>query len=249
MSEATPITYDLTLLEQSQRKWRQSPALRAVYADIFANMRQVLAPGRTLEIGSGIGLAHDYIPELVTSDVVATPFVDRAVSAYEIPSEAWGNIIAFDVLHHLQEPLRFFASAAAALGEGGCIVLAEPAGTPWGRLFYRMFHHEPCLPDRVQPPFVFPAEADGSFANMGMAQALFTVHRPVVAARLRELGLTIVSVKYRDLLAYPATGGFSHPAFLPAAMLRGLLEIERCLPQLVLRAIALRMLVVLQKSA
>lgn len=247
MSESPPITYDLTLLEQSLAKWRQSPALRAVYADIFSGMRRALVPGRTLELGSGIGLARDFIPGLVTSDVVATPFVDRAVSAYEIPSEGWGNLIAFDVLHHLQEPLRFFASAAAALAPGGRVVLAEPAGTPGGRLFYRFFHHEPCRPGLVRPPFVFPAEADGSFANMGMAHALFGRHRRLVESRLRELGLKVLAVTYRDLLAYPATGGFSHRALLPASALRGLMALEQRLPQLLLKLVALRVLIVLQK--
>jgi SAM-dependent methyltransferase len=210
-------------------------------------MRRYLVPGRTLEIGSGIGVAREYIPGLVTSDLVATGFVDRPVSAYAIPPEAWGNIIALDVLHHLQEPLRFFASATAALAPGGRIVLTEPAGTLWGRLFYRMFHHEPCQPELVRPPFVFPAEGDGSFANMGMAHALFGPNRAQIDMRLRELGLAVVAVTYRDLLAFPATGGFSRPALLPEAVLRGLLAVERGLPQIILRWTALRMMIVLEK--
>lgn len=246
MSE--PITYDLTLLEQSLAKWHRSPALRTVYADLFAAMRRVMVPGRTLEIGSGIGVARDFLPNLVTSDIVATKFVDRAVSAYAIPPEGWSNLVAFDVLHHLQEPLRFFASAAAALAPGGRIVLIEPAGTPGARCFYRLCHVEPCRPDLIEPPFNFAADADGSFANMGMAHALFDRHRPAVVATLRGLGLKLVSVTHRDLLAYPATGGFSRPALLPAAVLRTLLALERRLPQALLRRVALREMVVLERD-
>jgi SAM-dependent methyltransferase len=245
---SAPITYDLTLLEQSLAKWRRSAALRAVYADIFAAMRRALVPGRTLEIGSGIGVARDFLPDLVTSDIVATKFVDRAVSAYAIPPESWSNLVAFDVLHHLQEPLRFFASAAAALAPGGRIVLVEPAGTPGARCFYRLFHVEPCRPGLIKPPFRFEAEADGSFANMGMAHALFGRHRPVVETALRECGLRIVSVTHRDLLAYPATGGFSQPALLPSALLRVLLALERRLPQALLRQLALREMIVLERD-
>ena len=242
------LTYDLSLLDRSQAKWKSSPALRAVYADIFADMRRQLAPGRILEVGSGIGMARDHFPGLVTSDIVATPFVDRAASAYAIPCEAWGNIIATDTLHHLQEPLRFLASAAAALAPGGRIILAEPAGTAWGRIFYSWFHHEPCRPAVVQPPFQFAAAADGSFANMGIAHVLFGREKERVSAELQKHGLRIVSVRYRDLLAYPATGGFSHSAFLPAAWLRGLLAVERVMPQSVLRFLALRLIVVMEKT-
>ena len=245
---AAPQTYYLSLLERSLVKWRASPALRTVYGDIFGAMRAALAPGRVLEIGSGIGVARDFFPGLVTSDVVGTAYVDRAVSAYAIPPEGWGNIIAMDVLHHLQEPLRFFESAAGALAVGGRLILAEPAGTVMGRLFYRLIHAEPCRPAEITAPFRFPAEADGSFANMGMAHALFGRQRDEIAARLQAGGLRLVSVTYRDLLAYPATGGFSQPALLPAPVLRGLLAVEGALPQALLRFMALRMIVVLEKN-
>jgi SAM-dependent methyltransferase len=243
-----PLTYDLSLLDRSAAKWRASPALRTVYGDIFGAMRRALVPGSVLEIGSGIGVSREYFPGLVASDVAVTPYVDRAVSAYAIPPEGWGNIIAMDVLHHLQEPLRFLESAAAGLAPGGRLVLAEPAGTPGGRLFYRLFHREPCRPAEVQPPYRFAADATGEFANMGMAQALFGHARPEVDACLRACGLRRVSVHYRDGLAYMATGGFSRPALLPAPVLRGLLAVERILPQALLRFLALRMIIVLEKN-
>lgn len=240
-------TYDLSQLRRSHEKWRQSPALRTVYADIFGEMRAACGEGPTLEIGSGIGAARETCPDWVLSDIVATPFVSRVVSAYDIPAEGWGNIVAFDVLHHLREPLRFFSSAAAALRAGGRIVLAEPAGTPGGRLFYGLVHPEPCRPAEIRPPFVFPADADGLFANMGMAHALFGPGREAFEPLLNDIGLGIVSVRHRDLLAYPATGGFSKPALLPGRILRGLIRVEAALPQALLRVVALRMIVVIEK--
>jgi SAM-dependent methyltransferase len=245
---AVPQTYDLSLLDRSLGKWNTSPALRAVYADIFAEMRRELVAGTVLEVGSGIGMARDYFPGLVTSDIVRTRFVDRAISAYDIPREGWGNVVAIDMLHHLQEPLRFLESAAASLAPGGRVVLAEPAGTVWGRRFYRWFHHEPCGPHAVQPPFRFAAAPDGAFANMGMAHVLFGRERRRVAAGLQQHGLRILSVRYRDFLAYPATGGFSRRALLPAAVLRGIIAVEHRLPQALLRFLALRMIVVLEKT-
>jgi len=242
-------TYDLSQLEQSIVKWRSSPALRSVYADIYREMRGSLVTGRILELGSGIGVAKDFFENLVTSDIRATEYVDRAVSAYEVPAEAWGNIIALDVLHHLQEPIRFFASAAAALLPGGRIVLAEPAGTSFGRRFYQLFHHEPCRPESILPPFRFDADETGEFANMGMGHALFGGQRPVIEEMLRHIGLQVVAIRYRDLFAYPATGGFSRPALLPATLLRGALAVERALPQWLMRRMALRMIITLEKGS
>lgn len=243
-----PETYDLSLLEQSLAKWRDSPELRAVYADIYASMRESLVPGRILEIGSGIGVAKEYFADLVTSDVRRTAFVDREISAYEIPCEGWSNLIAMDVLHHLQEPLRFFESASAALVAGGRIVLAEPAGTAWGRWFYRAFHHEPCRPGEIVPPFRFPADASGEFANMGMAFALFGTKNPAFTEALRLTGLSVVRTQFRDLFAYPSTGGFSRKALLPLGVIRGLLAFERALPGSLMRFLGLRMIITLEKE-
>jgi len=238
------VTYDLALLEKSAAKWRRSPGLRAVYGDILNEVAKALRPGRTLELGSGIGLAREFIPELTTSDIVKTPYVDRAVSAYalEEAGERWANIIAFDVLHHLRTPLRFLASASRALEPGGRVLLVEPAATFGGRLFYRLAHHEPCRPAEITAPFEAPDER-GEFANMGTGWALFQTHRVEVEARLGRMGLRLDGVHYRDLLAYPATGGFSRPALLPVGVLHGLLRCERVMPQWLARRIGLRMVV------
>lgn len=242
------ITYDLGLLEQSRDKWRASPALRTVYCDIFKAMARQCIAGPSLEVGSGIGVAKEAIPDLTTSDLIKTDFVDRAVSAYEIPAENWANILAMDTLHHLQRPIEFFASAAEALGPGGRIVLMEPAGTWWGSKFYRWFHHEPCVPTEVVPPFEFAAQANGEFANMGMGVGLTCDCRAETDRRLKELGLRIADVNYRDFLAYPATGGFSQRAVLPRFVLRGLLALEQTLPQALWRHVGLRMIIVIEKS-
>lgn len=242
------LTYDVRLLAGSEAKWRRSAALRAFYAHVFAGMRRELAPGKTLELGSGIGVAREHLPDLTTSDVVKTGYADRIVSAYAIPAESWGNIVACDVLHHLAEPFAFFSSAAAALAPGGRIVLVEPAATPWARLFYGLAHPEPCRPAEIHPDFRYSEGPDG-FANMGMAHGLFSVHGGATRARLASLGLAVTRVQYRDVLAYPLTGGLSKPALLPAAAIRTLLGLESRLPQPVLRLLGLRMLVVLTKPA
>lgn len=247
MSEVE-ITYDLKLLEQSQLKWQRSSALRAVYNNIFAAMAAECGKGRSLELGSGIGVAPEIIPDLVTSDLVKTRYVERAVSAYEIPPEQWANILAMDTLHHLQRPFEFFASAAKALADGGRIVLMEPAGTPWGRFFYGLVHPEPCLPAQINPPFDFPTDANGEFANMGMGVGLLNRHQDETARRLRELGLSVRKVTYRDFFAYPATGGGSGRSMLPAGVLKAILAVEKIMPQVLMQYLALRMIIVIEKQ-
>lgn len=250
MTNTAEITYNLALLDRA--KWDASPGLRAVYEHLFRMMMRETAPGRILEVGSGIGAIREFFPEVTTSDVAETPYVDRAVSCYEIretSGQSWDNILALDVLHHLQRPLEFLASASEALRPGGRVILNEPAATWGGTHFYRLFHHEPCRAADLVPPFEMPPDNEaGEFANMGMAAALFLEHRPWVEKKLRALGLTLVQVRFRDLLAYPASGGFSRPQFLSTPVLRALLVLEKSLPQWLLRAMALRVTIVVEKS-
>lgn len=246
------VTYDLGLLEGSRTKWEQSSGLRLVYRSIFADLMQYAGPGAVLDIGAGVGFLKIDHPNVTTSDVVKTPFVDCAVSAYEIEASGrnWDAIVAMDVLHHLREPLTFLESASRSLKPGGRVVLIEPAATPFGRWFYRRFHHEPCLPGQLASPYRFEADdEEGNFANMGMGWALFQRDRDTMEEQLEGMGLALLSVRYRDVIAYPATGGLSHRQYLPTWALKGLLGVERVLPQWLMRRMGLRMLIVLEARA
>ena len=246
-----PITYDLDLLESSQAKWRRSAGLRTVYGSIFAGISSRMVDGPALELGSGIGNIKSFIPEVVTSDLIKTGHVDIACSAYDIrPPESgqWANIIAVDMLHHLCRPMDFFHSAAGVLRDDGRIILVEPAATAFGRAFYTLFHAEPIQPSCIQPPFeMAPDNEDGEYANMGMGISLFRLKAADCNRRLAALGLETVEVAYRDLLAYPLSGGYSGPQMAPAFLLRRLLAVERFLPQVLLRWLALRMVIVIRK--
>jgi len=246
-------TYDLSLLAHSHTRWRSSPGLRAVYGDIYRAMAALAAPGAALEIGSGAGTITDFLPDVITSDIRLTPFVACTASAYALeatPGGPWSTIYALDVLHHLQQPFRFFASAAAALRPGGRIVICDPAASMWGRIFFRLFHREPIRAHRLQAPYAFsPDSARGEFANMAMAWALFVRDAQATRDRLATAGLTLQAPQFRDVIAYAASGGFSGPRLLPAAGVRALLAAERALPQALLRKLALRMIVVLEKTS
>ena len=247
-------TYDLSLLNKSEHTWVVSRGLRIVYGSIYRDINKRLVEGPSLELGSGIGGIKTFIPEIVTSDLVKTSYVDMVCSAYEIPlanpenGENWSNIIAIDVLHHLCRPIDFFRSANAALREKGRIILVEPAGTVFGKLFYRLFHPEPVSPREITPPFVFePAPASGEFANMGMAISMFVKYRSEVDLLLEGLGLKLTEIVFRDVLAYPFTGGYSSLQMLPASWIKFLLGFEKKIPLLLMRWLALRMLVVIEK--
>ncbi len=249
------ITYDLDLLDESARSWKSSLGLRCIYQDLYFAIRSEClqyADGLNLEIGSGIGVSREFISNVVTSDIVKTPYVDCAMSAYEITpcdGQLWVNVFAVDVLHHLMTPLKFLQSASEALQPEGRLVLMEPAATLFGRVFYKLFHHEPIAPQQLLvEDFVYESNGpDGEFANMGMGVALFRLSVDELKERLEQFGLRLVKIQYRDLFAYPLTGGYSKPQLLPTWALKVLLSFERCLPQWLMKYLGLRMMIVLER--
>ena len=248
---SSPDTYDLSLLDKSADTWARSPALRTVYQSIFADMTNAAQGSDWLELGAGAGFFKQFTPNVVTSDIRKTRFVDQAISAYTIEQspKTWDTIFAMDMLHHLTQPFRFFKSASKALKPGGKIVLAEPAATAWGTLFYTLFHQEPIHPSLIKPPFEFSTDSEGGFANMGMGQALFHQRKSETQSKLAAIGLSIKQLKYRDVLTYPATGGLSQRQMLPSRLIQLLLEAEALLPQAILRLLGLRMTIVLEKTS
>ncbi len=242
-------TYDLSLLEGSSEKWKRSKALQTYYKSLFKDLLEKRIHGSTLEIGSGCSFIKSVDPEVITSDLRQTPYSNHTVDAYAIEKlrKSWANIIAIDVLHHLETPMRFFNSVAKNLMTGGRLILCEPAATPWGNVFYRLFHEEPCNAETLAPPFESKSDSHGFFANMGAGWALFKIHRSYSNGELDRIGLNIKSVTYRDLFAYPLTGGFSKPSMVPAFLVNPILAAEAMLPQKILKIIGLRMVIVIEK--
>ncbi len=240
-------------IEHQREAWQRKPQLRILYRHWYAEVVAALSPLRpVMEIGAGCGNFKEYFPDVIATDIFRSgPWIDRVMDAHDLqlaPFEV-GNLVAFDVIHHLQRPLNFLRQASAALVPGGRLVLCEPAVTVWSRFVYRRFHHEPIEPDwdlfgaDSTPPLPDPGH---TFANMGIAEILFCRH----LARTLDLlpSFKLISVRKFGFLVYPLIGGFGYRSFLPRCGLKALLRAE----DILLRPAAskltgMRMLVVLEK--
>jgi hypothetical protein len=94
------------------------PELRAVYHEWFAQLlRCVEGLHPIVEIGAGPGFFQEYCLQLISTDVISTPYVDVICDAGALPfqSGSVGALVMVDVLHHLSKPVAF-------LPEAGCIL-------------------------------------------------------------------------------------------------------------------------------
>ena len=228
------------------------PLLRAVYRQALAAIGRELAPGaRTVEIGGGSGMAREFLPGLLVTDLVATPHVDLVADATRLPFAAASldNLIGIDCLHHLPRPGALFAEANRVLRPGGRLVLIEPYISPASRLAFALAHPEPVdlaadpLPDDDRPVF---APGRPFAANQAIPTLLFFRHRARLAARFPALALR--TARRMSTVAYPLSGGFSQPSPVPAWAAGAVWALERLTAPLA-PLLAFRLLVTLERTA
>lgn len=237
-----------TTLEIYHQQWTRKPILRELYRRWYARIFGKLRPGgTTLELGSGSGMGKEYCPHLLLGDIVRTRWVDIVLAGEKLPVRegSLSNIIMIDTLHHLHDPVMFLKEACRALSDGGRIIAIEPYTRHFAYVFWRCFHHEPVdlrfnlfapgAPDKK--PF------DANQAIPSVIIDKFDLLRPLVP------NLTIAHVEYFDLFYYALSGGFSRPNLLPSFLEPIVLLCDRLLLGLCGSYVALRVMLVLQKSA
>jgi SAM-dependent methyltransferase len=242
----------LERFEQHRRAWDGNRALRALYADLYARIAAELPPaslGPRIELGSGPGFAREFIPDLELTDLVRAPWHQGEVSAEALPfpDRGVGALVLFDVLHHVPSPRRFFEEAVRVLVPGGRIVMCEPYISPVSYPVYKFLHEEPL--DLGADPLA-PSNGGGARdpfdSNQGIPTLLFGRGRAAFAEAFPAL--SVKRLQHLTGFSFPASGGFSHGAFLPFPVWSLLHRIESRLPEVLMRWTGFRMLVVLERA-
>lgn len=155
---------------------QKKPFLKKIYQEWYAWLVATLPenpPGAVVELGVGGGFLNEFIPHLITSEVFYTPSINAAFDAQQLPfvNASLKGIMMTNVFHHLPRPRTFFADAARCVRPGGVIAMIEPWVTPWSRMFYEHFHHEPFDPNAQD--WEFQTEGRLSGANDALAWIIF----------------------------------------------------------------------------
>jgi len=195
---------------------RQKPFLKRLYQDAYNYFKESIpdaANKMLVELGSGGGFIKETIPNVITSDVMDLPGLDKRFSALQMPfaDNTVDAYLMIDVLHHIQDTRLFFKEAERTLKKGGKIIMIEPANTAWSRFIHRNFHHEEFDADagwgtRKGDPL--------SSANTAIGWIVFFRDRNLFEAEFPALKIT--ELKLHTPFRYIISGGLSLKQLLPS---------------------------------
>jgi len=166
-----------------------------------------------VELGSGGGFIKEVISNVITSDILELPNVDKVFSALDMPFEeaSVDAFFMFDVLHHLADSRAFFKEALRRLKVSGKIVMIEPANTLWSRFIFRNFHHE-----RFDVEGRWDLEEGGpvSQGNGAIPWIIFSRDRKIFEDEFPSL--RIVGMRSHTPLRYLLSGGLTLRQLVPS---------------------------------
>jgi SAM-dependent methyltransferase len=197
------------------RKYFLEQTYISFYTDILNRISDIPVDGDVIELGSGASFLKRLAPHIITSDILPYDGVDQIFSAMDmpLPDASVSAFVMVDVFHHVKDSRLFLKEMNRCLKPNGKIVMIEPANTPWSRLIYQNFHHEPFQP---QARWGFNEGGPLSGANMALPWIVFCRDRLQFTQEFPDLKLRTTHI--HTPIRYLLSGGLSlrqlSPSFL-----------------------------------
>ncbi|MBC8433735.1 MAG: class I SAM-dependent methyltransferase [Desulfobacterales bacterium] len=238
----------LHLLNKRRKIWQSKKIIKTLYHKWYRTIKANLNPGLILEIGGGSGNLKEFLPHVISSDRLLVPWLDAVLDAHDLPvkDESLDNIVLFDVLHHLMEPVQFFSEAQRVLKQNGRIILMEPY-IAWASFLIYKFLHSEGLSWNVDPFKTKFSKKDKNHFNGNQAIPTLMFEKYINRFAANFPGLKIIKQERIDFVVYPLSGGFHNPSLCPQFLYPALEYLEKLLYPLN-RFLAFRIFVVIIKT-
>lgn len=218
---AHPLTAGLDINDPKTTELRRGiikskPFLLRIYDQWYQGMAAHIPPGEgdILEIGSGGGFLREYVPRLITSDILACRGVDRVFDAcIKLPfaDNSLKAVLMLNVFHHLSDSETFLDECVRCLRPGGEVIMVEPWVSPWSRLVYTKLHHEPFDPACHEWRVI----SSGALSGANGALPWIVFERDRVKYHEKYPMLTIERVTPMMPVCYLVSGGVSMRSLMP----------------------------------
>jgi SAM-dependent methyltransferase len=206
---------------------------RELYHDQFKDFPNPAALA-ILEIGSGTSPLKQFLPRVITSDVLDLDYLDLVFDCHEIDKldtiedNSLDVITLTNVLHHLKSPIAFLNRAASKLKSGGKVIATEPFFSVVSTLIFKYLHHEP-VDFRISEPELRYVKGPLGSANIALPWLIFFRNREWLQGLNDNFDLTSFAARPFSALSYMVTGGISHRLPLPGSLYRTLFRVDLAL--------------------
>jgi len=178
-----------------------------------------------LEVGSGTSPLKQFLPNVITSDVLDLDYLDFVFDCHNIDKldaikdESLDVITLTNVLHHLKSPIAFLNRAAKKLKPGGKVIATEPFLSLLSTLIYKYLHHEP-VELRITEPELKNLRSPLASANSALPWLIFYRRRDWLERLNENYDVSNLSVRPFSALSYMMTGGISRRVPIPGLLYR-----------------------------
>jgi SAM-dependent methyltransferase len=240
-------------LEIHARMLARKRMLREVFQDFHALFHRLdrawlSGEGARVELGAGVAPIRESFPDVLATDVVEGPNLDRVLNAQQmdLPDASVRAFFVQNAFHHFPEPDRFLAELERVLVPGGGAVVLEPYYGPAATfLFKRLFRTEGY--DKAYPSWNTPATGPMNGANQALSYIVFVRDRAEFERRYPSLEI-VHQECIGNYLKYILSGGLNFRQLLPDAMSPAVDFVQGCLRPLA-RVLSLHHAVVIRKKA
>lgn len=164
-------------LPEIMKAIEEKPSLRRFYERAYTNYVRCLercpGEGHIVELGSGAGFVKQFIPDMITSDILSYQGVDKVIDATHLPfeDETVRFICMVNVFHHISNVRLFLAEAERCLVPGGRLFMTDHHIGYISRFIVKYIHHEPYRPDAAS--WEFESSGPLSGANTALPWIVF----------------------------------------------------------------------------
>jgi len=198
----------------------RKPMLQAVFREfhqLFDGMdrEHFTGKGSRVELGAGVAPMRDSYPDVLATDVVPSPSLDRVLNAQDmdLADASVRAMFLQNCFHHFPDPDQFFRELQRVLVPGGGAVMIEPYHGPVaGFLYKRLFSTEGF--DKNAPTWTVEAHGPMNGANQALSYLVFVRDRREFERK--HPGLEIVRVRpLGNYGKYLLSGGLNFRQLVP----------------------------------
>lgn len=207
-------------LELHRKMLEKKRMLREVFTDFHHLFRKLdrhflSGNGIEVELGAGVSPMRDSYPEVLATDIVYAPHLDRVINAQamDLADKSVRTIYGQNCFHHLPHPDQFLHELDRVLVPGGGAILLEPYYGPFATfLFKRLFRTEGF--DKDYPSWEIPVAGPMNGANQALSYIVFIRDRDQFERRYPSLKIVHQQLE-GNYLKYLISGGLNFRQLLP----------------------------------